>query len=412
VPDVLMSFGLFDPERSGEELVDACMRSLSHVGAQVERTNRPFGGGEAMVRLGTYPPLNPRGGDLEVRTWLDEIEDTPRSLVTCDLFIDPERDGGDDPSGVWRRFREAAVRLAGDVRPLISTWGNESANFDLDYASDLFAAHMYWEGWVDPARFDAARRAQLDAALSAGPRGEWAGGWWWWPAELDDDPSEITPAQARAARTRSEAIWTAVTGRSRSDLDEYRERQRSQGYGLPRPRLMFWAADRDDERLLDDVRDWGAANSHPPGEVDLGSDIGGGPGWLPVQVPLDPEAEPTVWLDALRAAVAAVQPSWGALQVGNDGGVPGLDPTFLTIAWLENVWVRHDWIGDRLAALTRHLDGAHRETLAGGTLLVTNPRAVPSEQLADWCSDDDTLRNHLSHAAGILGLAARASRPD
>jgi hypothetical protein len=175
---------------------------------------------------------------------------------------------------------------------------------------------------------------------------------------------------------------------------------------------MFWAADRDDEPLLADVRNWAAANGYEPDTVELHSDLGGAPGWLPVRLPLDPDAVPTLWLDALRAAVAAVQPSWGALKLGSDFGVPGLDPTFLTTAWLENVWVRHDWIGDRLAGLTRHLDGAHRETLSGGTLFVTNPRAVPSEQLADWCSDDDTLQNHLSHAAGILGLAARASRPD
>jgi hypothetical protein len=407
--DVLLSVGLTDPDRSGEELLEACLRSLSDSGAEAERTSRPYTGGP-MLRLGTYPALNPRGGSVEVRVGHD-LEGELRSLIHFWVPIDPERDG-DGPSGVWHRFREAAVRLAGDVRPLVAVWGDKAVTSELDFSPDMFAAHMYWEGWVDPARFDAARRAQLDAALSGGPRGEWAGGWRWSPAKLEDDPSEITPGEARAARARSEAVWEAITGRPRSELDEWHEQARSRHAGSLRPRLMVWAADRDDEQLLGDVRDWAAANGFEPDLVDLRSDVGGPPGWLPAQVRLGRDDGGQVWLDALRSAVAQIKPSWGALKLGNDVGIPGMDPNHPTIGRLENVWVRDDWIGDRLGDLNRYLDGSYRETWSGGRLFVTGPDLVPGGRLAEWCSDRDTLQNHLSKAAAVLGLAARASRPD
>jgi hypothetical protein len=113
-------------------------------------------------------------------------------------------------------------------------------------------------------------------------------------------------------------------------------------------------------------------------------------------------------LDLLRATVAAVKPSWAAVQPAGGLAVPGMDPDLPMTGVLVNPWVSRSWAGeDGVARLDRVLAGAHREEVADGVLWVTDPRLADLPD-GSW-ADDDTRWERLVAAADLLGRIAHRS---
>lgn len=175
------------------------------------------------------------------------------------------------------------------------------------------------------------------------------------------------------------------------------------------PELWFWAADRSDEQLIADVRSWATREGHPPDDVGVGPN--GLPGWFPVVLELGEDVDAATGLVPLRRAVAAVHPSWAALLPESGIAVPGLAPDIPSTGVLPNVWVNDAWIDGQRERLLHVLEGAHREELAGGVLIMTDQDLVPDGRFADWCYDPAARWDRLVDAAAVLAAAARASRP-
>ena len=69
-----------------------------------------------------------------------------------------------------------------------------------------------------------------------------------------------------------------------------------------------------------------------------------------------------------------------------------------------------DWIPEAdLAALEEVLQGAHREDVGGGVLLVTDRVVV--DDVAEWSDDPDEWWRRVVDAAAVLARVARGSRP-
>jgi hypothetical protein len=258
-------------------------------------------------------------------------------------------------------------------------------------------------GWVDPNRLDERQRRAFDQALQHGPRADVAGGWWW-SGDASLDPlgrtAEDPPGLARA-------VYGAWTGRPAPAPAEEEGWPSDMPTGLPE--LWFWSAERDEEELAADVWEWAVSEGVPPESIGVG--LNGEPGWFPVVVDLDPDADLTAGLDRLRRAVAAVRPSWAALLPESGIAVPGLTPDIPSTGVVPNVWVSAAWMPDEARAhLDTVLDGAHREEITGGVLWVTDPELVPDGRFADWCYDPAAKWDRLVDAASILAITARASR--
>jgi hypothetical protein len=400
----LLSLTLWDPERSDQDLLDACAQSLRDAGAMVlpiigvDRPTRllrdyaPFCPPEEAVPVRAARPHPGPGGLVEVAVPYDYLDVLPRYR-----FPKPDADA-------LRAEREAAfaaavARLVGDVRPLLAVWPVEAPVERLALLDHADSDLLFGSGWVDPGRLDDAQAAALAEVL--GPaRVELAGGWSW--------------TGGRAALSR--AVWSALARRAEL-VAPPEEEEEPLPEPPPVPQLWFWAADRDDSRLLEDVRAWAAGQGLPADRVSV--DDQGGPGWSPVVVDLVDEADEVGWeelgpvvrrgLDLLRRAVAAVRPSWAALLPNSGFLVPGVNPDVPATGVLPNVWVSAGWMppADR-QQLQRTLDGAHREEFAGGLLLVTTPLAA--DDVAPWSSDKDAWWARLVDAAAVLGRTARATR--
>lgn len=388
--------GLWEPNGDDESLVRACAGSLARAGASVEYTWR----GDDFIAL----CRGARGWALD-RT--EEILVEPARSVpgagglvqlVADTYLFYETPGI-KPAAAWAKFRDAVVRLAAEVRPLIASCIEEFPVDDLADPPDDVAEFLFLTCWVDPTRLSAPRRQALDAA-SRELRTEAGDGWWWSIFEpMDFGRHEIPDDWRRVTKE----LWSAWTGKEPTTPAEEDLPIRA----VPAPaQLRFWAADRDDEPLRGEVAGW-AKDRELAGEVEI--QPWREPGWAPIQLSLEGVEEPDQ-LHLLRSAAAAVAPSWVAITAAY-GEVPGYDPDIPAMGRLENVWVRNDWIGaDRQARLDEALRGAHREEHAGGMLYVTSPSLVPGEELAAWCYVDDERYDRQVEAAGILAEAAVASR--
>lgn len=115
-------------------------------------------------------------------------------------------------------------------------------------------------------------------------------------------------------------------------------------------------------------------------------------------------------LGALRRSAARVRPSWVALLPDSGDVVPGAVPDEPATGVLRTVWVSRDWIpAPELAALEEAVRGAYREEVAGGVLLVTDPRAA--DGVAGWGEDPRQWWPRVVDAAAVLARVARTSRP-
>jgi hypothetical protein len=117
-------------------------------------------------------------------------------------------------------------------------------------------------------------------------------------------------------------------------------------------------------------------------------------------------------LELLRRWIRILTPTWGALLPDSGIAVPGLTPEIPSTGVLHDFWINGTWTADDLGRrLLATLDGAHREDLVDGTLLVTDPALVPGEVLAGWCYDPEARWDRLVDAAALLAALARSSRP-
>ncbi|UMG94224.1 hypothetical protein [Nocardioides sp. TF02-7] len=75
----------------------------------------------------------------------------------------------------------------------------------------------------------------------------------------------------------------------------------------------------------------------------------------------------------LRTAVAAGTPAWAGLLPRGGFLPPGVAPELPESGAVDHLWLRRDWAGDLLDAVTDALAGAPVEDVADGVLLVTGP---------------------------------------
>ena len=400
MPGPSLWVAVWDPDRDDEGLVDALATALERAGAKVRRARRD---GEPLALFQRYQAFGPPGEELAIEP--ARPGGGPGGLVqfAVDVAFFEEHPKL-KPAKAWGRFRDGLGRLLGEVRPLLAVCAVEFPVDELPDPPPETAEHLFRTGWVNPERLDEQRRRAFERALDGGPVSELAGGWWW-SADPALDPAGLGAADERALTRALYQAWT-----ERPLLASLGEEPAAHSGPLAPCELWFWAADRDDEQLLADVRAWAEGEGHGAGTVGLGSN--GAPGWFPVTLSFGDDAEPAAALAALRQAVARVQPSWGALLPESGIAVPGLTPDYPSTGVLPNVWVQRDWIGgERLERLRTALDGAHAEELAGGVLLVTMPELLPEGQFAEWCRDPAARWDRLVDAAAILAEAARASRP-
>lgn len=399
----VLAVTVWDPERSDLRLLDLVVESLSSAGAVLASALEVS---EPMVLVSGYPPFGAEDEPVRVRP--ARPGPGPGGLVRVDvpwwhldvLAVDA---GGRAEALALRAAREAAhaaavARLVSDVRPLLAVWPVE---FPVDTLPKLHpdeAEYLLREGWIDPARVDERRRAAL-AGVLGGALEEVSGGWRWSGGRTD----------------LGAAVAAVLAGRPVPSIAPYRP--------VPdiayAPQLWFWAADRDDGRLLSDVRTWAATEALPADRVWLDDRCAAG--WNPVVVDLaDDDAmldeaavQPVVraGLALLRRAVARVRPSWLALLPDGGDLVPGAVPDEPATGVLRTVWVSRRWIPSaELAALDDSVSGAHREDVDDGVLVVTDHLVV--DDLPGWCRDPDQWWPRAVAQADVLGPVARTSRPD
>jgi hypothetical protein len=386
---VLRYVGLWDPDRDDAALLDACAAALERAGAPVRRLAADGG------LVTRYRPLAPRG-ELVVRPARPRDAAGSGGLAQFTVDVDQVDAGG---PRAWAALREALVRLAGDVRPLVLVCPVELGVDQLPEPPAEDAEEYFRTGWADLGRLP----AWAGALGGVGDPVEGGGRWWSDDARLAGDAGPV--ADGRALSRRLYAAWVrAAQPPPAAD--------RTVPPPLPpRPRVWFWDADRDEDALSDAVVDWSDGPEQaglPARTVRIGNT--GEPGWYPVELVPGADVPVAASLDMLRAAVAAVRPSWAALLPDAGFAVPGLDPAVPASGIVWNVWASTGWLGsERTARLRTALDGAHREEFAGGTLYVVQPGLVPGAHLAPWCADPPARTDHLVEAAAILAEAARAT---
>ncbi|MGH9039597.1 MAG: hypothetical protein ACRDZ3_05145 [Acidimicrobiia bacterium] len=392
--------GVWDPDRTDDELSAACAASFERRGARV--VPKITEDGRRVIRISHYEALCPPGDYLLVEPGREDAGPggLVQIVVPIDYFEEPPRL---KPAKAWARMRTALERLLTDVRPLLMVCPVElSVDLVPDPPEEL-SELLFNVGWVDPQRLDERQRRAFDEALLLGPRADVAGGWWW-----SGDPNlEAEGRTADDPRSLARAVYGAWTRRPAPGPDTREEWPDD----LPtaQPELWFWAAERTDEALEADIARWGGDEGVPPERIGVGTN--GEPGWFPVVVELDPDGGVTVGINLLRRAVASVRLSWGAFLPESGIAVPGLTPEIPSTGVLPNVWVSDGWlVGEARAEVEAALDGAHREELEGGVLLVTDPEVLPDGDFAGWCYDPAARGDRLVDAASILARTARASR--
>jgi hypothetical protein len=391
--------GLWDPDRSDDQLLEACAAFLERQGARVNRIITEDG--ESAVQFSHYQALCPPDDDMLVEPGREDggPGGLVQIVVPVDYFDEHPRL---KPAKAWARMRGALERLLADVRPLLMVCPVELPVDELPDPPPEISELLFDVGWVDPNRLDDRRRRAFDEALRGGPRAEVAGGWWW-SADANLDPSGRGVEDAHAL---SRAVYSAWTGDAAPEPAEDEGWPSDMPTGLPE--LWFWSTDRDEDQLAADVSTWAVSEGLPPESIKVGPN--GEPGWFPVVSELDPAEDPKTGLERLRRAVVSVRSSWAALLPESGIAIPGLTPDIPSTGVLPNVWVSDAWLSDRRVRLEAVLDGAHREALAEGVLLVTDPALLPDGRFAGWCYDPAARWDRLVDAASVLAEAARASR--
>lgn len=402
-PGVYIYLTLWDPQRSDEELLVAAWKWLERSGAR----GMPMDFGESpVIRLWNAPPFLEPGSQTRLAV---EEGDHPGGQVTLNVdefwvchvareHRQPRAEVERLQADRYAAFYVAVDRMLEVVRPFLAAWPAEVPVDEMPTLDDD-GSTVLTEGWVDVDRLDSVRREALAGVL--GDALVPVGGGWRWTRVSDGRAKQI--GDVLAGRLPPRAVPEADgADDERADIPPFFD-------------LVFWAADRSDEQLLADVAAWAAAEGLSDDQVEL-SDQGDGPGWLPVRVDLF-EFEELSWdrfddllaagLDMLRRAAAAVRPSWIGLSPGPGFLVPGSFRDEFT-GYLGDVWVRRSWVGDELLSeLDAVADGAYREEVADGVLLVTEPGWAGVS--IEW-SDPDERIDRLQEVIEVLARAARASR--
>jgi hypothetical protein len=396
-----MWVGLWEPDTTDAALLEACAASLERAGARVTRGTDDAGSPYALCRR--YEALCPPDDELVLEP--GRLSGGPGGLVALILPVDHfDQHPKLKPAKAWARMRRALERLLADVRPLLVACPIELSVEDLPAPPPEAAGLLFVTGWVAPDRLDSGRREAFERALRNGPRAEMAGGWWW-SAHPDLDPAGRGAPDAEAL---SDAVYEAWTGQGAPPVSPAPEALPAGGpWGAAE--LWFWDAGRDDDQLLADAVAAALTEGLDSASVDLGPN--GAPGWFPVVISLDGHQSLSDGLELLRRWIGVLMPTWGALLPESGIAVPGLTPEIPSTGVLPNVWVNGAWTADDLGRrLLATLEGAHREDLAGGTLLVTDPMLVPGAELAEWCHDPEVRWDRLVDAAALLAALARSSR--
>jgi len=376
--------GLYDPDRDGEALREAARVNLMLAGADVERAD------VWEVRSGT--PLAAGGR----RAWLEVLPRDGAGLVDVvvelgDLVLEPPEARHD--------LLLAALDLVGVVRPVLATVTVEEPPDGLPDPGWPEASTLLVAGWVDPARAGAARRLRFERLAEAGVAVPYADGLAWGldavvrpglPSRTAEAPAWVVAAAAYEAWTGREAELPQPGPPPRPDDDPT----------AAIPQLWWWSQAEDPDAVLARV---GAAL---PDGVESWVDPSGEPGWQAVITNLG-RGRAAAGLDLLRDGVAAVRPSWAAVQPAGGLAVPGMDPSLPMTGVLANPWVSREWAGAELPELEAALAGTHREEVGDGVLWVTDPRLadLPDES---W-SDDDVRWDRLVAVAAILSRIAHAA---
>lgn len=390
-----MWIGIWDPDADDLTLLEKCGDSLQRAGARV-RTERGPGGGVS-VGVSRYKALAEPGETVEITASRPDGGEggLVEFVVSCDYF---DSAGVSDPVA-WGRFREALARLIADVRPLIVVCPVECAVDELPDPPEDAAYDLFQTGWVDPTRLAPSQRSAFARALDGGPKAELAGGWWW---------SEYAPLDpggrgSENSDTLSQALYEAWTGRGvgarevpTADLD----------LPMALTEVWLWSSERDERELVRQAVAWATSVKVDVEGIAVGPN--GEPGLFPVTVEL--EAGDQRGIELVRRIAADLGPSWVAFMPESGLAVPGLTPEIPSTGVLFNFWVADAWIGaDALGELDSILAGAHRETLAGGTLFVTDPSTLLDGRFADWCRDPAARWDRLVDAAAVLARRARAT---
>lgn len=379
--------GLYDPERDGAALREAARVHLMLAGADVGSAD-----GVWEVRSGT--PLAAGGR----RAWLEVLPAGDAGLV--DVVVEL----GDvvlEPAEALREVLLAALDLVGGVRPVLATLAVEEPPDGLPDPGWPEASALLVAGWVDPARAGAARRLRFGRLAEAGVAVPYADGLAWGldaavrpgePSRTADAPPWVVAAAAYEAWTGREAELPQPGPPPRPEDDPV----------AAIPQLWWWSQAEDPDAVRARV-----AAALPAG-VESWVDPSGDPGWQAVITNLG-HGRAAAGLDLLRDAVAAVRPSWAAVQPAGGLAVPGMDPGLPTTGVLANPWVSRAWAGTELPELEDALAGTHREEVGDGVLWVTDPRLadLPDES---WAHDDVRWDRLVAVAAILSRIAHGAGR--
>jgi hypothetical protein len=374
--------GLYDPDRGGEILREAARVHLVLAGADVEPAE-----GAWAVRAGTPLAAGGRGA------WLTVLPAGGAGLV--DVVVELGDLAPEPPRG-RRDLLLAVLDLVGGVRPVLATVAVEEPPDGLPDLRWPEASTLLVAGWVDPARAGAARRLRFERLAEAGVAVPYAGGLAW---GLDDalrpgEPSRTADAPPWAVAAAAYEAWTGTE----AELPQPGPPPRPDDDPVAAiPQLWWWSQGEDPG----DVRERVVAAV--PAGVESWVDPSGDPGWQAVITNLG-HGRAAAGLDLLRDAVAAVRPSWAAVQPAGGLAVPGMDPSLPVTGVLANPWVSREWAGADLPELEDALAGTHREEVGDGVLWVTDPGLA---DLPDPSWAGDAVRwDRLVAVAAILSRIA------
>jgi hypothetical protein len=383
--------GLHDPDRDTATLRDATSTYLLIAGADVEPD-----GGRHRVGPGTALTGDDRGAWLEELPPGDGAEGAGSGGLVQLVVELGELEF--EPPAAWRDLLLAALDVAAGVRPLIATVAVEEPPDALPDPDWRAAAGLLAAGWVDVPRLSSVRRLRFERLESSGLAVPYAGGLAWGLTAVLH-PGDAGRVAGIAPWVAAAAAYEAWTGRAADPQPDVPPPDADDDPAAPVPQVWWWSQGEDPEAVRARVAD---AVTAP---VEARVDRSGDPGWQAVVADLG-SGEAAAALDLLRGSVAAVKPSWAAVQPSGGLAVPGMDPDLPMTGVLVNPWVSRAWAGDDdIAGLDHVLGGAHREEVADGVLWVTDPRLadVPDPSWAD----DDTRWDRLVEAADLLGRIAR-----
>lgn len=391
-----MWIGIWDPDMDDATMLEKCGDSLRRAGARV-RTERGASGGLS-VEVSRYDAFAEPGEVVGI-TASRSVEGSGglvEFVVSWEYF---DTGGRVAAPLAWARFREALAQLIADVRPLIVVCPVECAVDELPDPPAEAAYDLFQTGWVDPTRLAPSQRSAFARVLEGGPRSELVGGWWW----SDYAPLDPGGRGSDDSEALSQALYEAWTGRGvvgrgvpTADLD----------LPLALTEVWLWSSERNERELLRETADWAASKNVDVEGIAVGPN--GEPGFFPITVEL--EAGDKRGIELVRRMASDLRASWVAFMPESGLAVPGLTPDIPSTGVLFNFWVADAWIGvDALGELDDILAGAHRETLADGTLFVTDPSTLPDGRFADWCRDPAARWDRLVDAAAVLARHAGAT---